>query len=72
MEKMGKVRKTRENSVKTRKSTKRTSGKPANVKPVFWTICAVARNEGRYLAEWLTFHHLAGADRFIIILHQSN
>jgi hypothetical protein len=40
------------------------------MKKVFLSIGAVLRDEGQYVAEWLTFHHLAGFDRFILVLHK--
>ena len=34
--------------------------------PHLLTVCAVMKNEGRYLAEWLAFHRAAGVDHFLI------
>lgn len=30
---------------------------------------AILRDEGKYVAEWLAFHHLVGFDRFVLVLH---
>src|SRR3984885_7724305 len=29
-------------------------------------VCAIFRNEARYLLEWLTYHHLVGVDHFVL------
>ena len=34
--------------------------------PVDFAICAIFKNEARYLAEWLEFHALAGCRRFFL------
>lgn len=34
-------------------------------------VCLVVRNEGRHIAEWLAWHHLAGFDTAIVFDHQS-
>lgn len=41
--------------------------------PVEWefAICAVFRNEARYLAEWLEFHELMGVEHFFLYDDQS-
>jgi hypothetical protein len=30
------------------------------------SICAIAKNEGNYIREWLSFHHAVGVERFFI------
>jgi hypothetical protein len=39
---------------------------------VYLTLAAVVRNQAYYVREWLTYHHLAGVERFIIVLHKCN
>jgi hypothetical protein len=34
-------------------------------------ICAIARDEGPYLAEWAVYHHLLGFDPILVYNHQS-
>jgi hypothetical protein len=40
--------------------------------PVGLAICAIFRNEARYLAEWITFHRLVGVERFYLYDHDSS
>ena len=37
-----------------------------------FAVTAIARNEGRYVAEWVTYHALRGADRIIIYDNESD
>jgi hypothetical protein len=34
--------------------------------PLTLAVCAIFRDEGRYLAEWVTFHRLQGVERFYL------
>jgi glycosyl transferase family 92 len=34
--------------------------------PVYLSVCAIYRNEAPYLAEWIEFHRLVGAERFFL------
>jgi Glycosyltransferase family 92 len=34
-------------------------------------ICAIAKNEGPYLAEWVGYHHLIGFDPILVYNHES-
>ena len=34
--------------------------------PVELAVCAIFRDEARYLAEWVTFHRIQGAERFYL------
>jgi hypothetical protein len=34
--------------------------------PVGLAVCAIFRDEGRYLAEWVTFHRIQGVERFYL------
>jgi len=40
------------------------------MKKVELTLGCILRDEGHHIAEWLTFHHLVGFDRFVCVLHQ--
>jgi hypothetical protein len=40
------------------------------MKQVYITLIAIVRDQERYVKEWLTFHHVVGVERFIIILHK--
>ncbi len=33
-------------------------------------ICTIQRNRGRWLSEWVVFHHLVGIEKFYIYLHK--
>ena len=35
-------------------------------------ICAIAKNEGPYLREWVAYHHLLGFDPIIVYDHESD
>ena len=35
-------------------------------------VCAIFKNEALYLAEWITFHRLAGVERFYLYDHDSD
>lgn len=37
-----------------------------NRPPIEVAVCAIFRNEGRYLAEWVAFHQLQGVSRFYL------
>jgi hypothetical protein len=37
---------------------------------VFLTLGCILRNEGKYVAEWITHHHLVGFERFVCVLHK--
>lgn len=37
----------------------------------YLSICAIMKNEGRYLAEWIEFHRLVGVERFYLYDNQS-
>ena len=37
----------------------------------YLSICAIYRNEARYLAEWLEFHRLVGVERFFLYNNRS-
>lgn len=39
------------------------------MKQVYLSLAAIVRNVDHYVQEWLTFHHLIGVERFIIVLH---
>lgn len=34
-------------------------------------ICAIAKNEGRYLPEWIAYHRLIGFDQILVYSHES-
>ena len=40
--------------------------------PVALAVCAIFRDEARYLAEWVTFHRLQGAERFYLYDNRSS
>ncbi|MDR2706549.1 MAG: glycosyltransferase family 2 protein [Planctomycetaceae bacterium] len=40
------------------------------MKHVYLTLAAMVRDQEHYVREWLTYHHLAGVERFIIVLHK--
>lgn len=40
------------------------------MKRVYLTLAAIVRNQEHYVREWLTYHHLASVERFIIVLHK--
>ena len=37
----------------------------------YLAVCAIARNEGRYIYEWLSFNHFVGVERFVIFNNNS-
>jgi hypothetical protein len=38
---------------------------------VYFAICAIAKNEGRYLPEWIEFHHALGCEKFYLYDNES-
>jgi hypothetical protein len=40
------------------------------MKSVYLTLAAMVRDQEHYVREWLTYHYLAGVERFIIVLHK--
>ena len=34
--------------------------------PFYLTLCAIAKNEGRYLQEWIEYHKMLGVEKFFI------
>jgi hypothetical protein len=40
------------------------------MKCVYLTLGAVIRDQEHYVREWLAFHHLAGVERFVVVLHK--
>lgn len=40
-------------------------------KPHYLTICAIVRNEGPYLLEWIAYHRAVGVDHFLIFDNES-
>lgn len=42
-----------------------------NDTPLRVAICAIAKNEGKYLAEWVAFHHLTGFGPIRVYSHES-
>lgn len=40
--------------------------KKKHTKPYYLSVCAMFKNEGRYLREWIEFHKLAGVDHFYL------
>jgi hypothetical protein len=40
------------------------------MKQVYLTLGAIVRDQEHYIKEWLTFHHLIGVERFVIVLHE--
>ncbi|HEY8082590.1 MAG TPA: glycosyltransferase family 92 protein [Solirubrobacterales bacterium] len=49
----------------------RRSGPLGTRPPVGLAVCAIFRNEARYLAEWVTFHRIQGVERFYLYNNQS-
>jgi hypothetical protein len=45
---------------------------PAPRPPLGFTVCAIFRNEAPYLAEWIAFHRLQGAERFWLYDNRSD
>ena len=41
-----------------------------SVKP-YLAVCAIAKNEGRYIYEWLSFNHFIGVERFVVYNNNS-
>jgi hypothetical protein len=41
-------------------------------KPIRLAVCAIYRNEGRYLREWVAFHKLVGVERFYLYDNRSS
>ena len=42
------------------------------VYPIELAICAIAKNEARYLLEWIAYHRLVGVQHFLIFDNESN
>ncbi|WP_051340715.1 glycosyltransferase family 92 protein [Azospirillum halopraeferens] len=40
-------------------------------KPHYLTVCAIARNEGPYLLEWIAYHRVVGVDHFVVFDNES-
>lgn len=40
------------------------------MKQVYLTLGAVIRDQEFYVKEWLSFHHLVGVERFVLVLHK--
>ena len=40
------------------------------MRQIYLTLGAVIRNQEHYVKEWLTFHHLIGVERFVVVLHK--
>lgn len=38
---------------------------------VTMSVCAILKNEGRYVGEWIEFHRLVGVERFVLYDHGS-
>lgn len=39
--------------------------------PIYLAMCAIAKNEGRYLQEWVEYHNLQGVEKFYIYDNES-
>lgn len=39
--------------------------------PLYLAICAIAKNEGPYLQEWIEYHHLLGVEKFYLYDNES-
>ena len=39
--------------------------------PFYLTLCAIAKNEGRYLQEWIEYHKMLGVEKFFIYDNES-
>jgi hypothetical protein len=39
--------------------------------PFYLAMCAIAKNEGRYLQEWIEYHKLLGVEMFYIYDNES-
>lgn len=39
--------------------------------PYYLTMCAIAKNEGRYFAEWIEYHKMLGVEKFYIYDNES-
>ncbi len=42
-----------------------------NKYPFYLAMCAIAKNEGRYLQEWIEFHNMLGVEKFYIYDNES-
>ena len=40
-------------------------------KPHYLTVCAIARDESRYLLEWIAYHRTVGVDHFVLFDNES-
>ncbi len=40
--------------------------------PLYLSVCAVYRNEGQYLREWVAFHKIVGVERFYLYNNRSD
>lgn len=40
------------------------------MKQVYLSLGAVIRDQEHYVREWLSFHHLVGVERFVLVLHK--
>ena len=38
----------------------------------YLTLCAIAKNEGRYLKEWIEYHKMLGVEKFFIYDNESS
>jgi hypothetical protein len=47
------------------------SSTPGPTPPVYLSICAIFRDEGPYLREWVEFHRLVGVERFFLYDNRS-
>lgn len=43
-----------------------------NKYPFYLAMCAIAKNEGRYLQEWIEYHKMQGVDKFYIYDNESD
>lgn len=39
--------------------------------PYYLTMCAIAKNEGRYLQEWIEYHNMLGVEKFYLYDNES-
>jgi hypothetical protein len=39
--------------------------------PIYLAVCAIAKNEGSYLQEWIEYHHLLGVEKFYLYDNES-
>lgn len=43
-----------------------------NKYPFYLTVCAIAKNEGRYFQEWIEYHKMMGVEKFYIYDNESD